>query len=91
MLINAKLKRRLERLEQVIKVERVPFAFQVLRLALPQLSDEDLEIQVQIFRRGAPLLAQTEEEAASLERLGVEMEAAARRMAEGTASASAFD
>jgi hypothetical protein len=44
MIINARLKQRLERLEQVIRIEHVPITVQLMRLALPHVSDEDLRI-----------------------------------------------
>lgn len=43
-MVNAKLKQRLGRLEQIIGLEHVPKHRQLLRLAVPQLSDEDLAI-----------------------------------------------
>lgn len=88
--MNAKLKQRLGRLEEVIRVEHVPEHIPLLRLALAQLSDEDLAILKVIFYRGAPMRAQTEEERATLERLWVAADVAARRMAAGPTSGAAF-
>jgi hypothetical protein len=81
MKINARLTQRLERLEQTRQVERVPIANQLLRLALPQISDDDLRTLTLIFRRGAPISAHTAQEGATLERFSAELALAERKMA----------
>lgn len=71
-------------------MDRVPMARQLLRLALDRVSDEDLAALKRIFYRGAPFLAQDEEERATLERLDVEIQAARQRITAGTPLETVF-
>lgn len=89
-MMNAKLKQRLGRLERIIQLEHVPEHIPLLRLALAQLSDEDLAILKVIFYRGAPISAQTEEEQSTLERLSVAARMAEQKMAAGPSSEAGF-
>lgn len=52
-----------------------------MRLALPEVTDEDLGILTLIFMRGAPISAQTAQEWAAVERFSTELELAGQKMA----------
>jgi hypothetical protein len=80
MIINVKLKQRLDRLEQAISIEHVPVTIQLMRLALPEVCDDDLHILKLVFRRGAPISAETVQETAAVERFSVELASAAQKM-----------
>jgi hypothetical protein len=69
--VNAKVKDRLERLERQVKVEYNGGFRRLFRLALGQLSDEDLTMVETFVQRGGKLPAETEQEAMALERLAV--------------------
>lgn len=84
------VKQRLERLEEIIRVDRVPMARQLLRLALAHVSDEDLAVLKLIFYRGAPFMAHNEEERATLERLDEELQAVRQRITAGTPLETVF-
>jgi hypothetical protein len=79
--MNARsVKIRLERLEQIDRLNQASVFDQITNLAMAALTDEDLARLSDIFRRGAPLTARTPEESESANRYVAEYETAAMRI-----------